>query len=1697
MKYIIVILVLLIFYGNSLAQPIGNEWINYSQSYFKIKINQEGIYRIDLNTLQNAGIDPNAIDPRSIQLFKYGEEQYIYIPGEKDGRFDGSDYIEFYGTKNDGRFDIPLFDSPSSQANPDYSLFNDTAIYFLTFNNLISNRRMKVEDDNNFSAYQSIPFFYKRSRVDYSDHYFLGDVSPDGISDPDYISGEGWFDNGFKLGGTITKSLNTRNSYVGGPPANIECMLIGQSNYQSVDPDHHVRITFAGKSFDTIFEGFKMIKLNYSVSPAELSTTNTQFTFTSINDLPNNQADRNTIAYLQVKYPHTFQLGNDSSAAMYIPDSPQIKSLLNMTSLAVQNNDTVRLFDLTNHKRIAVYKNGNAYSALIANTGAEKFCYITSDHQIKSISSLIPVNTNPSAYAKFINYCAGKYINSDYLIITHKRLLTGASQYSSYRNSTGYKTLLADVDDLYDQYAYGIGKHPLAIRNFIRDCLSKFSINPKYLFLIGKAYRSGDDSEINSVLKFYRKDPLTYDMTLVPSMGTPPSDILLTAHLNDPVYYPALATGRLSAKTNEDVLLYLNKVKEHETALKHPQEWMKQVLHFGGGVNLNQQNIFKQYLNNYKNIIEDTLFGGHVNSFFKTSATPFQINRSDSLKNMINNGISMMTFFGHASGIGFDESIDYPSEYNNQGKYPFMIANSCFAGDIFSEQNSSSEIYVLIANKGAIAYLASITKGIDYYLNIYSDELYRNIAYKNYGKSLGTSIQQTIKTIQVNDFNYKNLIYEFVYHGDPAICLSSSGKPDYTISPSSVYFTPENVTGDLKSFNINIIATNLGKAVHAEYIINITRTFPDGSQKDTNLRVHAPMYQDTVTVSLDVNSFKGIGLNTLKITLDAWNEISELSKLNNSVTVVLPITSYDIMPVYPYEYSVIPQNKVTLKAYTGNPFAPERKYVFEIDTTDLFLNPLARGIVSHAGGVVTWDAPVAFAKDSTVFFWRVGIDSSSYGKYNWRESSFQYISGKRGWGQAHFFQFKKDNFKFIKYDHLLRSFQFSNDIKALTVQTGYYPYIDWREEWCRVNGFLISEWSCLGDRNGGVKFMVFDPVTGDPWLNSAGNPENKYTGKYLSYQCKNDNVRPGFDYPTQDFSLITQQEWFSRMKGFIDSVPEGYFFLTYSHRDLNSQFYPPELQRAFKSCGCQNIVNAGNKTPYICFGKKYKDTIHSSHEITAVAQNQIIQLKDSIVVKWNEGYIQSTLIGPAFRWNSLHWRSIPKEKIPVTDTVMLKVIGIKKNGDIDTVIRNLPPIKDSIDITDLYNRIDAAVYPYLKLILFTKDNLTRTPTYLKRWHVLFDEVPETAIDPSIRFSFFKDTLTEGEKVRVTIATHNISDFNFKDTIINHYWLIDQSRVVHELAYKKTRLHPSADILIDSISFPSNGLRGLNSLWVEVNPVNPLNDQYFQPEQFHFNNILQKNFYVGKDKTNPILDLTFDGVHILNGDIVSGKPEVMITLNDENKYLLLNDTSLFRIYLKTPTGESPKRIYFMQNGIEILKFTAATLPKNTARIEWDPVFTEDGNYELLIKATDKSGNISGSGYPDASGLHDYDYQISFQVINKSTITEVLNWPNPFTTSTRFVFILTGNEIPTYFKIQIMSITGKIVKEITQDEIGPIHIGRNITDYVWDGTDQYGDRLANGVYLYRIVTNIRGNDIEKRNTEADKYFTKGWGKMYLMR
>jgi hypothetical protein len=84
----------------------------------------------------------------------------------------------------------------------------------------------------------------------------------------------------------------------------------------------------------------------------------------------------------------------------------------------------------------------------------------------------------------------------------------------------------------------------------------------------------------------------------------------------------------------------------------------------------------------HSKIISDTLYGANVLTFTKQSVSAVET-LGTSFKKSFEEGVSLVTYFGHSSSGTLSYSLDEPQAYNNQGKYPSFIALGCSAGEIF------------------------------------------------------------------------------------------------------------------------------------------------------------------------------------------------------------------------------------------------------------------------------------------------------------------------------------------------------------------------------------------------------------------------------------------------------------------------------------------------------------------------------------------------------------------------------------------------------------------------------------------------------------------------------------------------------------------------------------------------------------------------------------------------------------------------------------------------------------------------------------------------------------------------------------------------------------------------------------------------------------------------------------------------------
>ncbi|MBO4580918.1 MAG: hypothetical protein J5701_01350 [Bacteroidales bacterium] len=1662
-KYIVIVLIISIWNGfnitSSQAQTYGNEWIDYNQTYLKFAISKTQVYRINYTTLyaalQKVGVSLADINPRNIKIYGRGAEIPLYIAGESDQQFDTNDYIEFYAQHNDGWYDEKLYPSANSHVNPYYSLFTDTAYYFLTWGNT-SGLRYTVETDTQFSVYNEHNRIYV-TRILYSNAYYCTGAYKRNYTVTPYKPAEGWMDSRISLGGTSKKTFSTTNADKTYPTVDLEYAFAGVNNPNN---KHHMKITLGNNLLmDTLYQGVSYIRGKALLSSSVLGATSTVLNFQSVNDQGNSTCYQ-SIVYAKMTYAHTFQLESGVTSYTFTADNLQgAKTVFPFISSSIgAKQDEIVLYDLTHHLRIPVIKNANTLKAVVPNYNSSMNGYLTSTAEMLSINELYPVGAN-GKFADIHNY-----VNTDYFIVSGSSLMGKAQSYADYRNHLSpyrFTAEVFDVNELYDEFAYGIKNNPIAIRNLINYACAAFNTRPEYLFLIGRAYTATAG----------RKNSGTFNATIVPTMGSIPSDYAITMGLGDTSEFFCIPTGRLSTSSSVQVDWYKQKVQEFEAAQRNPQAWMKQILHFGGGSNAVEQRTFAGYLNNYKNIAVRPFMGAKVNTFLKTNSDPIEINMSDSLRNLINSGVAMMTFFGHAGGTGFDISIDDPEEYSNQGKYFVMLGNSCYAGNIFEGSNNYSEKFINIANKGAIAYVSPSATGHSVVLNATCSEFYSQLCNKSYGKSLGYCIQKALK--YVTD-NFGREYMDYTLNGDPCLKICAADKPDYVITKADVKTGPEIISSELDSFIVNLQFINQGKLSDDSFYVCVERFFPDQTSVKKYIRLKTNAFQTSLSVKFALEKALAPGKNDIAVTLDVLNEVEEHNESNNQAVISFTIVSADILPIYPYQYAIVPKDTLTLVASTDIQ-NKNCKCRFMIDTCSSFNSPALRtSDITVNNGIVEWELPFRLT-DSTVYYWKVNKAGDTVGGKTY---SFQYISRRSGCSQAHFSQFVNNTYLNVDVDTLNRNFSFTHGSYAYTAKTRFFNSLSEEaayetEVYIKRNNVIFDQVQCVMVSRPFIHILVFDPVTGANWVNTETSA-NGSKGKYGQVLCRN-YATNGFHFYMDD--SVSRED----VAIFLENIPTGYYVLIMSINHTAAHLFTEKQYQAWESVGSTQIRSLTAQNDYILFGKKGASTGDTCiRELVGSNNGQYLTMIGAeMQVPIGKASMQSEIFGPAKKWQTFSWE-MQNNDISNGDTIKANIYGIDNQGNEALLISNInySVYKDY----NLVNKINADQYPYARVDINFTDYQNRTLPQMKRLQLYYEDVPETSVCGD-NFYFYCDTIQQGDSLRISTSTKNVSSADMGNLLIK-YSLIHQNNEVYT-QYYRSDAHPAGTLLTDSMVLSTANLSGNNLLRVEYNPDND------QKEKYHYNNYIEVPFYVVGDSVNPVLDVTFDGYHIMDGELISAKPYIQITLKDENKFLLLNDisdTSKIKVYLKTPGAASYQYIPFYADNIEILQFVPAQNAQNKCQINYPAEFTEDGTYYLRVEANDKSNNASGANA----------YVVSFKIVNKSTITEIFNYPNPFSTRTQFVFTLTGSQLPTYMKIQILTISGKVVKEIDMSELGPLKIGNNITDYAWDGCDMYGNVLANGVYLYRVITRIQDKEVELNSQSNNtKAFKKGFGKMVIMR
>ena len=1665
-----------------IGQQYGNEWINYSQSYFHFPVYENGIHRLDYSTIKTAlfsiGTDIATIPSADFQVFGREKEIPLYVADGGDGFLNSGDFVEFYAERNDSWLDSLVYDSVHYVPDPYYSLFNDTIRYYLSWNGSSSNSRMQVETDVNFNAYSPLNYCWYKNHIKYNSTYVLGPQT-NGTSCPIYKSGEGWMGPVHLKGPNYQELMNTENTYSNGPDAKCD-IVITPSNSPSSNSsgyNHNTRILYNSTVvLDTSYFGYFLINYSFLIPNNSLGNPSTAIIH-NIGNIGQSQ-DRQNVSHITINYPHTFDFNNDTTVVFGIPyNTTSSKSRISFSNLNPSVTSPV-LYVINNEvKKIPIINNSSLWEALIPNHSNtdSSICYVVDSSSFLNVSDLSAVSDNG-----LFNDFSLLNLNTAFIIVTSKQHLISARNYGAYR-SQRYDTLVVDVEELYHQFSAGIYKNPLSIKRFFKLCNDNWPSWPSHLFLIGKSIKTVPEGPSPGS----RKTPSAYADNLVPSWGYPSSDNHLTLGLDPNSRGFAIPTGRRSVTISSQIQSYLSKVQEYEieqdsmsTYDLANKEWQKTVLHFGGGGDSAEQVYINNWLNTYKLTIEDSLFGGYVYDYSKDPFTS-SLNNTDfhKVKENLEEGVSLITFLGHSGvTLGFSQNIDIPENWNNQGKYPMVIGLGCYTGDVHTPDTFSySERIVNAEEAGSIGFISTSSQGFIPYINNYTGFLYHMISNFGYEKTIGQQMKLTVDSLdifmtgiqyhEIHQTNYNGMSLQ----GDPSIKVNSHNRPEIILDESRIWHEPSIIDLSIDTFELYVVITNIGRSFNDSIRLEVTRHFPNGADSIFSKTIAGVRFRDTISIEIPVQANIGIGINEFEIKVDlpisiVYEQQDDIN--NNQISKTIFISSNTLYPIWPYDFAIVGDQIDTLKASTMNPFEPLQNYIFEIDTTDEFTSPFKKyQNISSIGGVVNalpnnWinsstnsPDPLYFT-DSTVYFWRCSPDSSIM---YWEERSFQYIDDKWGWGQSHFFQFKNNNYTNINYSRPNRLFEFYPTLSKINIQAyvNYSGWSQWQANLWQVGGTTMDYggWSWPA-----IIVGVVDKSSLKPW--GVDHSNGLYRSVCHSVHCVGQfngdpSICPSanstmgrnrchfffifnYGFPEELDSLASFLENYIPDSNYIAAysfIPDGYTFPA----DLYAQ-WPQSLFDAFSNLGATDFYPGMPDGGFAFFAQKGNTSsaieTHTTDTINGTLGDplEILTLEANITGNENTGYVVSPIIGPARQWNSIYWEQHPLEQ-PTGDSTRFLIYGVNSNYVQSLLIDTLLSLKDSI--VNLNNLIDPAIYPMMRFEAHATDSLTNTPLQIERWQIIYKPVPELAVNPKKGFYLNIDStgIQQGDSAQIAIAIENVSKFDMDSLLVN-YTVYDDTHTPHQISYSRQDSLRVSEILLDTLTFSTNDLQNNSNIWVTANPIINGVDQD-QPEQYYFNNIIQTSFNTIEDAINPVLDVTFDGVHILDNDIISPIPHIVISLDDENPFLLLDedtDTSNFSLYILKPNTITWERLYFMNSaGEEILKWYPAVDSKNKFTIEYDPEFIIDGTYSLKVQGRDKTNNFSG----------DYDYQISFEVITTSSITNFYNYPNPFSTKTHFVFTLTGSEFPDQILIQILNVSGKVVREINQSEIGPLKIGHNKT------------------------------------------------------
>ncbi len=1283
-----------------------SSWIDYSKEYIKLKIANDGLYRITFSDFINYGTNPAAINPKTIKMFYKGNQIPIYLHGENDLSFDISDYIEFYCEKN--------YDSKNYRQivprGTDYlnfmNRYTDTTVVWLSWGGELG-KRVPIDNSSHVIQTDTVSSTLVKLHFEEDKRLWYYDSVDPRVQLPYWQENKVW--TWLVTGSSGSQSINfTAKNIL--PNSEVKSYVRLISNAADIQTRAHKNgVSLNSATFqDTLTYNYRETVNLISKFPSSLLKEGSNVF--RIFGMPTKASfQQSLVDWVDIEYLKKNVAENDS-ILITIPD--EIAKAVRAIKIENIKDDAANILVYRISPSFKIFENiiqnksRNEIVFVDSVDGGNKYLVINKDRARK------PIFTHLKKFANLRD----KNRSADYIIITEKSFLQSATEYQKFiSNNYRLRTQLVFTEDIYDEYSYGMLTAE-SIKEFLKYAYNNWlSPKPSYLLIIGDA--NYDYKNVHTPVPSIRKK------NFVPSFGNPVSDVWFTVFDDTNIPAPQMYVGRIPAINNEQVLFYLNKHKNY--IKKDFDVWNKSYLLFSGGdtqkpSELAQIKKVNDDINN--NYILPKPIGGTSKHFYKTikPASNFGDYSTEEIKNAIESGAVIISYVGHSGTQTWDNGITKVEDLKNNypDRNPLVSDFGCSTGK-FAEPDIDAfgELFISGSNNGqAINYLGNTSWGYlststGFPLLFYKQFLQDSVL--NVGKAHYLAKIRQLQTTGVSNVNlvfaYCNLLF-----GDPIISLPIPPKPNFYIDNKSFLMITENVNDSMDSASVKLIIKNLGRAPDDKLDISIQVSIEGIKTFAKTIKINSPLFNDEVAFKIPVTRLPGI--HKIEIVLDPLNKITELNENDNTASYSFNVYS-SAFKLLDYDINYLSSRKI-LKLIN-----PNKVFNKNEDQLNLVLS-LDKN----------FDNQIRIDKTLDTLITKVNLPNLiSNSRYYWKAKTNASTSV---WSEVHSFKNIQTNFKWYADDNSNKEEFVNNSVEFDSSKS------NWVLQKNRNSLKLISSGQTAGS---------FASLS----LNLKEVFPNTYFWGIATALIDTLTLIPhSFKY-----FLYPAEKSGPELKDYIESLPKNTLIALAICDDgaqsvLGFSSGTP-VRKAIETLGSQFINNVMYRESWSIIGKKgaTKGSVPEVHKKLFEGQ-AIIELSKEVLA--DSGYVVFPLIKNSAKWHDV---SIITNQ-PQGTSLKLYPIGSTRDGRLDT----LKSLILSGGASSL-SHINAGQYPNMKLLAKFFSNEKKESPVLKSAGVNFTLLPELVTNYQV-VSIAKDTVEQGETANLSFKVYNVSESRAENFKVN-------------------------------------------------------------------------------------------------------------------------------------------------------------------------------------------------------------------------------------------------------------------------------------------------------------------------------------------